>query len=243
MLSACTRSSSNVLNGGQYTSFSHVYGWSKQNAKKTIEADASDAASTIEGSVGMADMSETSSEGSPGPTPVLIPSENAGLWYVVESCQAYAHCDSDLRLAYCYLSFASGGYVSADSVKLLLGAIKLMHLCDIEVPDICSVLAHACVYFSELYAVCGKRMSLREKGNVMVSFIYLAHTYVLDVTCPLRFWHQHLFHNYCDIATLDKAVMQMMKVRNYILRVDDHDLNRRFACLLQSVEGGVMLTA
>lgn len=224
-----------------YTSFSQAYRWNEQNEKKPSEIDVSDAASTSEGSVSPAELFETESDGSSVCNPVIVPLENLGLWYIVESCQNSAHFDSDIPLVYCFANFTSCGYVSSNSVRLLLGAIWVMHLCHYDVQDICSVLAHASVYFSDVYAICGTNMSQIEKSHVMASLIYLAHTYVLDDTCPLRFWHKHLFRSYCEIATLDKAVMQMMAFRNYILRVDDEILSKRFASLQQSVEGGVKL--
>jgi len=242
MFSSCRASLSKTVMGSSCASYSHVYGLSKRNGKESFEHDLSDAASTSAGSVSLSEASDTGLEFSPVSIPVMISPEKAEMWQIVESCQGHAFHARDVALAYCCLDLASVRNVSHDSVKLLLGAIELMHRCSYELQDICSVLAHACVYFSDIYTLCGSKMSQREKDHVLVSLIYLAHTYVLDVSCPLRHWHRHLFRQYCDIKTLDKAILRLMKHRKYILRVNDGDLNRRFACLQQSAEFGVMFT-
>lgn len=200
-----------------------------------------DAASTGEVSVDPLELLGKAKKDNRLTAPVVVPRENIGLWYVVESSQMNAHLDADVGLAYCFIELASAGFVWGDTVKSVLAAIKLMHMCRFDQQDICSVLAHACVYFSDTCASCGNKMSQLEKGHVLAALIYIAHTYVLDVTCPLQFWHEHLFRDYSSIKQLDQAVMRLLKLRKYILRVNEEDLSKRFVRLQQCVEGGVML--
>lgn len=213
----------------------------QEDYEKVSAATESDAASTSEDSSSFSESFDTDSFSSPVSLAVVISQENAWLWSLVESHQANAFRDTDVYLVYTFLELASVGEIGAKAVKLLLAAIRLLHLCSFEVHDICSVLAHASSYFHDIDALCGSRMSQQEKGHILVALIYLAHTYVLDISCPLRFWHQHLFRNYSSIKQLDKAVMRLLMLRRYILRVEEEDLSKRFARLQHSVEGGIVI--
>jgi len=117
-------------------------------------------------------------------------------------------------------------------VKPLLRSMKLLHLCDYNVEDISCVMAHASVYFDEAYGVCGGQMDASEIGNVAVTLFFIAHSYTQDETCPLHVWHQHLFRKYCSVKTLNAALIRLLELRGYILRVDAAELQVRFHFLM-----------
>merc|ERR1712232_1369330 len=98
----------------------------------------------------------------------------------------------------------------------------------------CSVLAHASSYFLDTYAKCGDGMDASEVGNVLALLIFLAHSYVLDETCRLKTWHKYLFTKYCSLGMLSSAVMRIMEIRNYHLRLEDEDLKQRYTALMRA---------
>lgn len=134
---------------------------------------------------------------------------------------------SDLKLVECFYNLSRLQDPHPETLKLLLRVVMLMRSCGYCMQDICVVLAHASIYFNDATKKCGN-MAPGEAGNILALLIYMAHSYVQDEHCPLRFWHEYLFRSYCNIGTLDKALMCMMKLRNYILRVDLVEMQSRF---------------
>lgn len=120
-------------------------------------------------------------------------------------------------------------------VRLVHRAIDLLFRCGYSVEDTCSVLAHASVYFMDAFEFCGARMEAREVGNILTVLMFLAHSYVLDETCPLRLWHSNLFRGYCTVKTLNAATLKLLEVRGWVLRVEPEALEPRHARLLQAI--------
>lgn len=128
--------------------------------------------------------------------------------------------------------------VEPDTLKLLVRTVQLLQLCEYELEDICCVLAHGAAYFEAFGANCGKKMSNFEAGYILVVFIYIAHSYVLDETCPMKFWHQKLFRHYCSPKMLDAAVIRLMRMRDYRLRLEDHEVQTKIVSLLTAARAG-----
>lgn len=147
-------------------------------------------------------------------------------------CMRRAHCYAPMLS--CFLELARIGSLSEYSEKRALGAIDLLYRCGHCTEDICLVLAHASSYFGDAYSYCGTRMDSSEVGNIIVILLYIAHAYVLDHTCPLRLWQENLFSAQCSVRTLDMATMKLLKVRGYVLRLDEKDLQMRHECLMQA---------
>jgi len=207
------------------------------NGKSSLsQASESDGASTGEGAQSLTELTDTESPC----RPVIVPKEHASLWQCIESHQKYAYREADIYLVFIYVELAGAANISDATVKLLLDAIKLMHQCDIEVPDICSVLAHASSYFPSIHAKCGSKMDQNEMGYILAALVYLAHTYVIDENCPLKYWHQRLFRKYSALKVLDAAIMRLLKMLDYRLRVDEEDLGFRYERILQAVHEGVV---
>jgi len=162
------------------------------------------------------------------------------LGHVIRSCGHYAHCTDDLRLLGMFFELAGIEEIHGDSVKLLLRTFKFLRLCDYSAEDLCSILAHTSSYFSRVHALCGDQMDGRELGNVLATLMFLAHCFVQDETCPLNVWHRYLFSKYCPLKTLNAAVIRLMELLKYLLRLQDVDLQWRFGSLcamLQPQEG------
>jgi len=169
-------------------------------------------------------------------TTELIAWDEIPLGHRIQPYRRHAHCTDDIHLLSCFLELIQLPDVDGDTVKLLLRTIKFLRLCDYSVEDICSILAHASAYFFDAYALCGNHMDSSEVGNVLVTLMFVAHCYVQDETCPLHVWHQHLFRKYCPLKTLNAAIIRLLEIRCYVLRLETQDLNDRFTRLLQKVQ-------
>lgn len=111
---------------------------------------------------------------------------------------------------------------------LLHKAVGLLRLCGYCPGDINLILAHASVYYDDaLIAAHGRTMDEHETANVLVTLIYIAHAYVEDNTCPLNVWHQRLCRDYCQMRLLNQALFKLLRMRGFILRVDDEELSTR----------------
>eukprot|EP00747_Dinoflagellata_sp_TGD_P172237 gnl/TRDRNA2_/TRDRNA2_208253_c0_seq1.p1 gnl/TRDRNA2_/TRDRNA2_208253_c0~~gnl/TRDRNA2_/TRDRNA2_208253_c0_seq1.p1 ORF type:complete len:280 (+),score=45.93 gnl/TRDRNA2_/TRDRNA2_208253_c0_seq1:133-972(+) len=158
------------------------------------------------------------------------------LGHRIQPYRGYAHCLDDIFLVSRFLELAQLSDIDGDSVKLLLRAVKLLRLCDYSVEDICSIMAHTSWYFIDTYALCGRHMDASEVGNVIVTLMFISHAYVQDETCPLHVWHQHLFRRYCPLRTLNAAIVRLLEIRRYVLRVDEKELMDRYTFLIRGIQ-------
>eukprot|EP00931_Biecheleriopsis_adriatica_P012053 TRINITY_DN113155_c0_g1_i1.p1 TRINITY_DN113155_c0_g1~~TRINITY_DN113155_c0_g1_i1.p1 ORF type:complete len:291 (+),score=38.97 TRINITY_DN113155_c0_g1_i1:95-967(+) len=149
--------------------------------------------------------------------------------------RSHAYCAEDLHLASAFLELTPLTSIVATAGTLLLRVLRFLRLCDYALEDICTILAHASAYFFDVYRQCGNQMEPGEVGNVLASLIFVAHCYVQDETCPLHVWHKHLFRKYCPLKLLNAAVMRLMEIRSYRLRISDSDLKRRLSHLHGSI--------
>jgi hypothetical protein len=162
----------------------------------------------------------------------------------VESVRQYAHCKQDLLVLLRVVELASFDIPRyacseialqdgpADVLRLTLEAMKLLHLCDYAHEEVCCILAHATVYLVRVVNRCGEKMDNFEIGHVMVLLMFIAHSYLLDETCPLRIWHSHIMKDYCSVRVLNSAVFRLMYMRKFNLSVNDEDVRRRHAYLI-----------
>lgn len=170
----------------------------------------------------------------------IIPWDKLPFGRQLQPLQSRAHCAADVYLLSRFLELASlydtPSDIDDESLKLLLRVLRFLHLCDYSAVDICSILAHASVYFRDVYEVCGAQMDADEVGNVLATLIFIAHCYVQDETCPMHVWHRHIFREYCPLNTLNEAVVRLLQIRGHVLRLDDEALDERFNALLQATQ-------
>eukprot|EP00929_Paragymnodinium_shiwhaense_P025060 TRINITY_DN15243_c0_g1_i1.p1 TRINITY_DN15243_c0_g1~~TRINITY_DN15243_c0_g1_i1.p1 ORF type:complete len:389 (+),score=76.06 TRINITY_DN15243_c0_g1_i1:42-1208(+) len=166
----------------------------------------------------------------------VIPWERIFLGHRIKPYRGYAHCPDDIYLVSRLLELVEVPDVRGDTVKLLLRSLKFLRLCDYSADDICSVLAHASAYFLDAYVLCGNQMDAAEVGHVLVTLMFIAHCYVQDETCPLQVWQQQLFRKYCSLKTLDAAIMRLLEIRGFVLRLEDEDLRIRFRKLSEVIQ-------
>eukprot|EP00927_Polykrikos_kofoidii_P071428 TRINITY_DN67690_c0_g1_i1.p1 TRINITY_DN67690_c0_g1~~TRINITY_DN67690_c0_g1_i1.p1 ORF type:complete len:210 (+),score=22.08 TRINITY_DN67690_c0_g1_i1:72-701(+) len=137
----------------------------------------------------------------------------------------------DLKLLTCFLGLCGLPDVASETAKLMLRAIDLLYRCRYPSEDICAILAYGSAYFSQTHKLCGANMNTEEVGNFLVLMLFIAHSYLLDHTCPLRVWHSELFNKYCSVKVLDAAIIRVLELRNYVLRVKDDDFLPRYESL------------
>lgn len=144
----------------------------------------------------------------------------------------YAHFQEDLLLVSRFVRVISEGRGEHKKkmkhealYKTVLQGVRLMHLCEYHYADVVLVLAYASVYFRSTFDKIGHKMSEHEAAHVCVLLIYLAHSFLLDETCPLRCWQKHIFRKYCTLKVLDAALYRLFQMRKeYKLRVTDEEL-------------------
>lgn len=115
-----------------------------------------------------------------------------------------------------------------NAVKIILRCLRLLHLCGYETRTIEVIAAHAAVYLEDCIAEMGEdvasKMEIHELASILCAWMFLAHSYVEDVSCKLKIWHKLVFFDYCALKTLNSVVLRLMEMRKYILRVDDEAL-------------------
>lgn len=169
-----------------------------------------------------------------------IPWDQLKFGQVIHPACKYAWSADDIYLLVAFLELAGVNDIDTKSAALLLKMLKLLHQCRYSAVDICSILAHASAYFADVFAICGGIMDKAEVGNVLATVTFLAHSYVQDETCPLHVWHKHLFRGYCKIKKLSEAVLRIMSIRKYILRLEDDDLANRYQTLCAAIRMPLM---
>lgn len=123
--------------------------------------------------------------------------------------------------------------------KKVLQGIRLMHLCEYHYADVVLTLAYASVYFRGAFTSIGQKMSDYEAAHVCVLLIYLAHSFLLDETCPLRVWQQHIFKKYCNLKVLDAALYRIFKIRGFKLRITEAEEKEALSVLLLRNNGPI----
>lgn len=141
---------------------------------------------------------------------------------------------SDVHMLACFLELSEVTDVCESSAKLLFRSIRLLRLCNYSSEEMCSILAHASVYFLDYRKSKSDLATEREDCHILVTFMYIAHCYVLDNSCPLRYWHAQLFRKYCRLKLLDTAVMHLLRLRDFVLRPPEEDLAKRYLLLIHS---------
>mmetsp|Transcript_120677 Transcript_120677/g.336730 ORF Transcript_120677/g.336730 Transcript_120677/m.336730 type:complete len:332 (-) Transcript_120677:259-1254(-) len=156
----------------------------------------------------------------------------------------YAQYPDDLVLVWRFTNILAEAHpASVEMVKqetlykTVLQGIRLMHLCSYNYEDMVLTLAYASVYFKSTCKAIGHRMSDMEAAHVCVLLIFLAHSFIIDETCPLRYWQKYIFRKYCTLKVLDAALFQVFQMRDFKLRISKRDEQHALSVLLCSDNG------
>merc|ERR1719245_678433 len=80
-------------------------------------------------------------------------------------------------------------------------------------------------------------MSSQELAHVVVLLIFVAHSFVLDETCPLRCWQKYIFRKYCTLKVLDAALFKLFQMQDFRLKVTQEEERHALSLLLQTNNG------
>eukprot|EP00747_Dinoflagellata_sp_TGD_P121666 gnl/TRDRNA2_/TRDRNA2_173470_c0_seq2.p1 gnl/TRDRNA2_/TRDRNA2_173470_c0~~gnl/TRDRNA2_/TRDRNA2_173470_c0_seq2.p1 ORF type:complete len:256 (+),score=40.17 gnl/TRDRNA2_/TRDRNA2_173470_c0_seq2:51-770(+) len=121
----------------------------------------------------------------------------------------------------------------------LLRSVCLLKSCDYDPEDIQLVVAHAAIYLRRLMVQQAYRnMNIDEASFVACLLVFLAHSHLLDETCPLIYWHKHIFVKYCSIKILNKALMTIFRNLSFKLRVEREEREDVLIYLCQCFHSG-----
>lgn len=146
----------------------------------------------------------------------------------------------ELKLLAQFLELSGTPVLTRESWNLCLNTIHFLNACEYSVEELCSVLALASKYFRDVRATCGARMTAEESSHLMVLLVYIAHCYALDETCALPVWHRCLSRNYCELPAMNAAILRLMRLRGYKLRLNDTEFRGRFLAMYKSATGTVL---
>lgn len=133
----------------------------------------------------------------------------------------------DLLLAMALVPHLEEGGYPRQKVQDLL---RFLHACKYELEDVCCILAHAVTYFANFYG--DRNPDDDEAAFILVSYVYIAHCYVVDEVVKLRLWYKHFFESYCSMDLLNEAVHELMRQRGYCLRLPDDDLRELYEVMI-----------
>jgi hypothetical protein len=152
----------------------------------------------------------------------------------------YAHYPDDLvlvwRFAHILGSMCPAALQTVRQEHLyttILKGVRLMHLCDYNYSDVVMTLAHTSIYFTSIFESVGHKMGENEAAMVCVLLMFLAHSFVLDESCPLRYWQKHIFRKYCTLKVLDAALFRLFRMRDYLLRITEEEERHVLRILLR----------
>lgn len=120
------------------------------------------------------------------------------------------------------------------ALRLLLGCFRFLQLCGYPREDIEVIAAFAATYGGRAGPRWGSyheqpEMGIMETVRVSCVYIYLAHAYCEDRTCPLHVWHQHLFQGYCNMSQMNDFVVKILNKLEFRLRVQGSELEEKLA--------------
>jgi hypothetical protein len=115
--------------------------------------------------------------------------------------------------------------------EIMLQTIKfLLDRCKYDPSDVLCIMAHASAYFESAMAGCVPADD-DETNSIIVLCMFLAMSFVMDEVSPLDMWQKTLLAKYCSLKTCNAAVIQLLELRSYALRVEAGDLSSRISVL------------
>eukprot|EP00747_Dinoflagellata_sp_TGD_P112092 gnl/TRDRNA2_/TRDRNA2_171376_c0_seq3.p1 gnl/TRDRNA2_/TRDRNA2_171376_c0~~gnl/TRDRNA2_/TRDRNA2_171376_c0_seq3.p1 ORF type:complete len:307 (+),score=37.54 gnl/TRDRNA2_/TRDRNA2_171376_c0_seq3:57-923(+) len=143
--------------------------------------------------------------------------------FVLAGVSSHAAPVSDLA-KYC----SSTTEEAEEIVHKVLECIRYLFRLDYEIDEVENIVAHAALYLRKLVDNAEGQPAPRMEGNevsyIACLLLYLGHSHVLDENCPLKYWHVHLFSDYCGIRQLNEAVMHLFQRLSFTLRLGDREL-------------------
>jgi len=130
--------------------------------------------------------------------------------------------------------FCDAVHVKQESVQarqMFLRMVRMLRQCNYEDDVIELVLVLALAQLDAIFAVTDTRMGDTERVSIAVMQCFNAHSYVIDEPCPMKYWHIHIFTNYCSLKVLNAVAVKLMCILKYKLSVAE-DLQAKKRALL-----------
>jgi hypothetical protein len=134
--------------------------------------------------------------------------------------------------------FSDAARIGVDNVacrQMVMRMIRMLRLCDYDTFLILSVLSTALVHLARVFRVTDKRMEDNERVSIAVLQVYNAHCYLVDEACPMKYWQQSIYADYCDVRVLNLASLKLLKILKFNLSVSEEDVNVEMAALKQGL--------
>ena len=148
-----------------------------------------------------------------------------------DSCLKAASGKRDSILVGKFLDLVNLGQVDS-TWKLVHRLIRMLRTCKYATEDIVSVFALAVEHHKFFIASLDKEISPTERAFILMAQLYISHCLVLDEYCIISNWHKYLFSTYCDLRSLNNAVVRILKRMDWNLRVDSDMVDKHFQALL-----------
>jgi hypothetical protein len=135
--------------------------------------------------------------------------------------------------------FSDAARLGADNVacrQMVMRMIRMLRLCDYETTLILQVLASALVHLEKVFRITDKRMEDNERVSIAVLQCYNAHCYLVDEACPMKYWQQSIYADYCDVRVLNLASLKLLKILKFNLSLSEEDVNREMEPLQRGLK-------
>jgi hypothetical protein len=134
--------------------------------------------------------------------------------------------------------FADAARIGVDNVscrQMVMRMIRMLRLCDYDTSLILYVLATALVHLAKVFRITDKRMEDNERVSIAVLQCYNAHCYLVDEACPMKYWQQSIYTDYCDVRVLNMASLKLLKILKFNLSVSEDDVHAELEALKQGL--------
>jgi hypothetical protein len=124
--------------------------------------------------------------------------------------------------------FSDAAHIGVDNVscrQMVMRMIRMLRLCDYDTSLILHVLAAALVHLARVFRVTDKRMEDNERVSIAVLQCYNAHCYLVDEACPMKYWQQSIYADYCDVRVLNLASLKLLKILKFNLSLSEEEVN------------------
>jgi hypothetical protein len=134
--------------------------------------------------------------------------------------------------------FADTAGIGVDNVacrQMVMRMIRMLRLCDYDTDLILYVLSTALVHLAKVFRITDKRMQDNERVSIAVLQCYNSHCYLVDEACPMKYWQQNIYVDYCDVKVLNQASLKLLKILKFNLCVSVDDVNVEMEVLKQGL--------
>lgn len=114
--------------------------------------------------------------------------------------------------------------------ELVSRMVRMLLLCGYDAADLNPVFVHALALFDRVLPCLplhGALMAPLERTAIALLTCYLAHAYILDETCPLKYWQSRIYQDYCSLRDLNLAVMKIMRLLECMLHASPEALDAK----------------